>query len=295
MSEPLVSLLFQSYNHERFLERSVGSALEQTWPHKEVWVVDDGSTDGSHRILSEWSALEGFRYDHQENQGLIPTLNRMVAGSTGEYLALQATDDFWHPDKTRRQVEFLQAHPEVDVCLTATVCVDAAGHRLGRASQPFLSASPAGYGFEALFTGKTAVPCASALIRRSALERQIPFDPAYPVEDLWLWLRMTHAGAKFAFLPDELAFYRLHGSNLHAKTAFMEREILKILALYSNHPSYPKALRRWEAAFFSEWALSDKRTALGRLGRVSLREDQARKGLLKLFVPSRLWKRFKRV
>lgn len=295
MSEPLVSLLFQSYNHERFLDRSVGSALEQTWPNKEVWVVDDGSTDGSHRILSEWSALEGFRYDHQENQGLIPTLNRMVAGSTGEYLALQATDDFWHPDKTRRQVEFLQAHPEVDVCLTATVCIDADGLRLGRASQPFLSASPAGYGFEALFTGKTAVPGASALIRRSALERQIPFDPAYPVEDLWLWLRMTHAGAKFAFLPDELAFYRLHGSNLHAKTAFMEREILKILALYSNHPSYPKALRRWEAAFFSEWALSDKRTALGRLGRVSLREDQARKGLLKLFVPSRLWKRFKRV
>lgn len=295
MSEPLVSLLFQSYNHERFLERSVGSALEQTWPNKEIWVVDDGSTDGSHRILSEWSALEGFRYDHQENQGLIPTLNRMVAGSAGEYLALQATDDFWHPDKTRRQVEFLQAHPEVDVCLTATVCIDADGLRLGRASQPFLSPSPAGYGFEALFAGRTAVPGASALIRRSALERQIPFDPAYPVEDLWLWLRMTHAGARFAFLPDELAFYRLHGSNLHAKTAFMEREILKILALYSNHPSYPRALRRWEAAFFSEWALSDKWTALGRLGRVSLREDQAWKGLLKLFVPSRLWKRFKRV
>lgn len=295
MSEPLVSLLFQSYNHERFLERSIGSALEQTWPNKEVWVVDDGSTDGSHRILSEWSALEGFRYDRQENQGLIPTLNRMVAGSSGEFVALQATDDFWHPDKTRRQVEFLQAHPEVDVCLTATVCVDAGGHRLGRASQPFLSSSPAGYDFEALFTGKSAVPCASALIRRSALQRQIPFDPAYPVEDLWLWLRMTHAGAKIAFLPDELAFYRLHGSNLHAKTAFMEREILKILALYSNHPSYPKALRRWEAAYFSEWAIADKGTALRRLGRVSLREDQTWKGLLKLFVPSRIWKRLKRV
>jgi alpha-1,3-rhamnosyltransferase len=295
MSEPLVSLLFQSYNHERFLERSVGSALEQTWSRKEIWVVDDGSTDGTHRILSEWSALEGFRYDRQENQGLIATLNRMVEGSTGEFVALQATDDFWHPDKTRRQVEFLQAHPEVDVCLAATVCVDAEGHRLGRASQQFLSASPAGYGFEALFTGKTAVPGASALIRRSALQRQMPFDPAYPIEDLWLWLRMTHAGAKFAFLPDELAYYRLHGSNLHAKTAFMEREAFRILALFSNHPSYPRAVRRWKAALFSQWAISNKREALRRLPRISLREDQALKGLIRLLIPNSLWIRWKRI
>ncbi len=295
MTEPLVSLLLQSYNHARFLERSVGSALEQTWSRKEIWVVDDGSTDASDAILSEWSARAGFRYDRQANQGLIPTLNRMVSQSTGEFVALQATDDFWHPDKTRRQVEFLQAHPEVDVCLTATVCVDAEGRRLGRASQQFLSPSPAGYGFEALFTGKSAVPGASALIRRSALERHGPFDPAIPIEDLWLWLRITRAGGTIAFLPEELSYYRIHGGNLHAKTAFMEREILKILALHADHSAYPMALRRWQAAFFSEWTLSDKRIALERLRRISLREDQARKGLVKLFVPRSWWTRWKRV
>ena len=295
MNEPLVSLLLQSYNHARFLDLSVGSAIAQTWANKEIWVVDDGSTDVSHDLLSEWSRIEAFRYDRQANQGLIPTLNRMASESKGEFVALQATDDFWHLDKTRRQVEFLLEHPEIDICLTATVCVDEDGRRLGGASQQFLSPSPAGYGFEALFSGRTAVPGASALIRRSALVKQLPFDPAFPVEDLWLWLRMTHAGAKFAFLPDELSFYRLHGSNLHAKTAFMEREVLKILAQYSNHPSYPKAMRRWRAAYFSEWAVSDKREALGRLGSVSLREDQAWKGLAKLSVPSGLWKRWKRV
>lgn len=295
MNEPLVSLLFQSYNHDRFLDLSVGSALAQTWANKEIWVVDDGSTDMSHELLSEWCRLDGFRYDRQTNQGLVPTLNRMVSGSKGEFVALQATDDFWHLDKTRRQVEFLLEHPEIDVCLTATVCVDGDGRRLGRASQQFLSPSPAGYGFEALFTGRTAIPGASALIRRSALEKQLPFDPAFPVEDLWLWLRMAHAGSKFAFLADELSFYRLHGSNMHAKTAFMEREILRILSQYPDHPSYPEAARRWKAAYFSEWALSDKKQALVRLGRVSLREGQTWKGLLKLFVPSRIWRRLKRV
>lgn len=295
MNEPLVSLLFQSYNHERFLDLSVGSGLAQTWPNKEVWVVDDGSTDGSHQLLTEWSPLDGFRYDRQSNQGLIATLNRMVSESKGEFIALQATDDFWHLDKTRKQVEFLLANPEIDVCLTATVCVDADGRRLRRASQPFLTPSPAGYGFEALFSGRSAIPGASALIRRSALARHLPFDPAYPVEDLWMWLRMAHAGSRFAFLPEELSFYRLHGSNLHGRTAFMEREVLKILSQYSNHPSYPKAVQRWEAAYFSEWAVADKLQALKRLGRVSLREDQTWKGMLKLFVPSRLWKRLKRV
>lgn len=295
MSEPLVSLLFQCYNHERFLVQSVGSALAQTWSNKEIWVVDDGSTDGSHRLLSEWSHLEGFRYDQQRNQGLIPTLNRMVAESKGEFVALQATDDFWHPDKTRQQVEFLQAHPEVDVCLTATVCIDSEGRRLRRASQLFLSPSPAGYGFEAMFAGKTSVPGASALIRRSALEKYGPFDPAFQVEDLWLWLRIARSGGEIAFLPEELTYYRLHASNQHAKTAFMEREVLKILAQYSDHPAFPQADRRWRAAYFSEWALSDKWQALRRLPHISLNEDQTWKGLVKLFIPAGIWRLWKRI
>jgi len=295
MSDPVVSLLLQSYNHERFLAQSVGTALGQTISDKEVWVVDDGSSDGSHQILSDWSAREGFRYDRQANQGLIATLNRMIAGSRGEFVALQATDDFWHPEKTARQVEYLRAHPEVDVCLTATVCVDADGNRLGSPSQQFLSPSPAGYGFEALFTGKTAIPCASALFRRSALERFGPYDPTFPVEDLWFWLRLTRGGGRIAFLPEELTFYRLHGSNLHARTAFMEREILKIVDAHADHPLHAKARKRWVAAFFSEWTLSDKRQALRRLARVSFGESQTWKGMAKLFVPARLWKRWKQV
>jgi alpha-1,3-rhamnosyltransferase len=296
MSGPLVSLLLQSHNHERFLERSVGSALGQTWPDKEVWVVDDGSTDGSHGILSRWSERDGFRYDRQENRGLISTLNLMVGQSKGEFVALQATDDYWHPDKTTRQVEFLLAHPEVDVSIASTCCVDAEGRRLGAASQQFLSESPAGYGFDALFLGKSAVPGASALIRRSALERHGPFDPRFPVEDLWLWLRITRAGGSIRFLPgsEELAFYRLHGSNLHARFDFMERETLRILDEYTDHPLHPLALRRWKAANFSGWTLVDKRTALRRLSTASLREDQTWKGLFKLCIPARVWKRWKR-
>lgn len=294
MTLPLVSLLLQSYNHERFLARSVGTALGQTYPNKEVWVVDDGSTDGSDRALSEWSLRDGFRYDRQRNQGLIRTLNRMIAESNGEFVALQATDDFWHPDKTTRQVDFLLANPDVDVCLTATVCVDADDRPLAGPSQQFLSPSPAGYGFEALFLGRTAIPCASALFRRSALERFGPYDPDIPVEDFWFWLRLTRGGGRIAFLPENLTFYRLHGSNMHGRTAFMEREILRILAQHADHPAYPAAVRRWKAAYFSEWALADKRQALRRLPGISLREDQARKGLLKLLVPAKLWKRWKR-
>jgi alpha-1,3-rhamnosyltransferase len=295
MTLPLVSLLLQSYNHRRFLDQSVGTAISQTWPEKEIWVVDDGSTDGSHEILSDWSRRSGFRYDHQANKGLIRTLNRMIAGSSGEFVALQATDDFWHPEKTKRQVEFMVAHPDVDVCLTSTVCVDTDGNRLGSASQQFLSPSPAGYGFEALFLGHSVIPCASALFRRSALERFGPYDPGFPVEDLWFWLRLTRADGKIAFLPEELTSYRLHGANLHAKTAFMEREILKIVDSHSDHPLHAAARRRWVAAFFSEWTISDKWQALRRLGGISLREDQAWKGLVKLCVPARIWRKWKSI
>jgi alpha-1,3-rhamnosyltransferase len=294
-AKPLVSLLFQSYNHRPFLEQSVGTALSQTWQEKEVWVVDDGSTDGSHDILADWSRRAGFRYDRQSNQGLIPTLNRMVAGSSGKYLALQATDDFWHDDKTRLQVEFLEEHPDVDVCIGSTVCVGSDGVPLALPSQQFLKSSPAGYGFEALFLGKSAVPGASSLIRRTALERMGPFDPAYPIEDLWLWLRLTRAGGKIAFLDNEIAFYRQHGSNLHGRLEFMERETFRILDLHRDHPLHGRALRRWKAAIFSSWSTTSKREALRRLLSVSLREDQARKGLAKLLIPNTLWGRWKRI
>lgn len=294
-SQPSVSLLLQSYNHKSFLDRSVGTALSQTWEEKEVWVVDDGSSDGSHEVLSDWSRRAGFRYDRQENQGLIPTLNRMVAGSNGKYLALQATDDFWHPDKTRLQVEFLEEHPDVDVCIGSTVCVGADSRPLTRPSQQFLTPSPAGYGFEALFMGQSAVPGASSMIRRTALERLGPFDPAYPIEDLWLWLRLTHAGGKIAFLNQEIAYYRQHGSNLHGRLDFMERETFRILDLFSDHALHGRALRRWRAAMFSSWSTNNKREALRRLLSVSLREDQARKGLVKLLIPGALWRRWKRI
>ncbi|MBK9577443.1 MAG: glycosyltransferase [Fibrobacteres bacterium] len=293
--QPLVSLLLQSYNHKPFLDRSVGTALSQIWQEKEVWVVDDGSTDGSHEVLLEWSLRAGFRYDRQKNQGLIPTLNRMVAGSKGKYLALQATDDFWHPDKTRLQVEFLEAHPDVDVCIGSTVCVGADSQPLSGPSQQFLAPSPAGYGFEALFLGQSAVPGASSLIRRAALERVGPFDPAFPIEDLWLWLHLTRAGGKIAFLDQEIAYYRQHGSNLHGRLDFMERETFRILDLHSDHPLYRRALRRWRAAMFSSWSTTNKREALRRLLSVSPREDQARKGILKLLIPGGLWRRWKRI
>jgi len=106
---PTVSVIIPAYNAARFLAETLRSALGQTLGDIEVIVVDDGSKDDTAEVARSFPAV---RYVHQKNAGVSAARNTGAAHATGEFLAFLDSDDLWHPDKLRQQVEALRQHPQ---------------------------------------------------------------------------------------------------------------------------------------------------------------------------------------
>ena len=110
LRQPLVSVLLPVYNGAVFLEGGIESILSQSYRNIELIVINDGSSDDSAKIISNFQDPR-IRAYHQENQGLATTLNRAISLAHGEYLARQDQDDLSLPQRIEKQVRFLDAHP----------------------------------------------------------------------------------------------------------------------------------------------------------------------------------------
>ena len=119
--EPLVSVLVCAYCAERFIAATLQSVCAQTHRHLEILVLDNGSQDGTVSVV-EGLAKEDGRIRllaAGTNLGAYGGLNHLLDHAQGKYVAIQDHDDLWHPDKIRRQVDFLEAHPDCAGCGTA--------------------------------------------------------------------------------------------------------------------------------------------------------------------------------
>src|SRR5437867_5272527 len=105
----LVSILIPVYNAESFVAETIHSALDQTWPAKEVIAVDDGSTDRSAKILESFGSR--IRIIGQENRGASAARNRALAEARGEVIQYLDADDLLAPDKIEIQLRRLESEP----------------------------------------------------------------------------------------------------------------------------------------------------------------------------------------
>lgn len=110
---PKVSILIPCYNAERWIAQAIESALNQSYPHKEVIVVDDGSSDRSLEIIQSYGSQ--IRWETQTNQGGNATRNRLLELSRAEWLQYLDADDYLLPEKIAHQVKFLDSYPDADV------------------------------------------------------------------------------------------------------------------------------------------------------------------------------------
>ena len=115
MSKRYVSVLIDTYNHERFIERAITSVLEQDMPMDgvEILVVDDGSTDRTPELVRRFEPR--VRYLRKPNGGQASAFNFGFAQARGEILATLDGDDWWAREKLRRVLETLEANPETGI------------------------------------------------------------------------------------------------------------------------------------------------------------------------------------
>ncbi len=116
-SGDLVSAIIIFLDAERFLEEAIASVFAQEYPHWELLLVDDGSTDGSTEIARRHAARHPDRVRYLEhpghaNRGMSASRNVGVGAARGKYVAFLDADDVWLPAKLAQQVALLRAHPE---------------------------------------------------------------------------------------------------------------------------------------------------------------------------------------
>ena len=110
MPAPLVSIVINNYNYERFLPAAVESALAQSYAPTEVLVVDDGSTDRSREVIAGYGPR--IAPVLKPNGGQASAFNAGIAASRGQIICLLDADDLFHPDKVRQVVEVFRAAGE---------------------------------------------------------------------------------------------------------------------------------------------------------------------------------------
>lgn len=108
--KPLVSILIPAYNAEHWIAESIRSALAQTWPRKEIIVVDDGSQDSTLSVARRF-ASNTVAVLAQENQGVCVARNRAFEVCQGNYIQWLDGDDLLAPDKIARQIDLLERFP----------------------------------------------------------------------------------------------------------------------------------------------------------------------------------------
>ncbi|MDP2676854.1 MAG: glycosyltransferase family A protein [bacterium] len=108
------SIIIRVYNAEKTIERAIQSALHQNFPEKdfEIIIVNDGSTDGTRRLLEQYVSLPNVKIFDQENKGGTATANKGLEESRGEYVTILDSDDAFESDLLKELSSALDAHPE---------------------------------------------------------------------------------------------------------------------------------------------------------------------------------------
>ncbi len=182
---PLVSVIIPTFNRAAWLAESIGSVLRQTYPHIELLVVDDGSTDYTAEVVHGFGGA--LIYIYGANCGVSAARNRGVAASRGALIAFLDSDDVWQPGKVAAQVALLQARPDVQVCYTDEIWI-----RHGvRVNPKQIHQKHTGWLFEPSLP-RCIISPSSIMLRRSLWNWLGGFDERLPAcEDYDLWLRMT--------------------------------------------------------------------------------------------------------
>lgn len=289
-SSPAISVLMPVHDGGRFLAPAVESVLAQSFADFELIAIDDGSRDGSAQVLDEFAARDRrIRVEHQENQGIVASLNRALSLARAPLIARMDADDICRPDRFAKQVAFLARHPEVAVLSGAMDVIDEDGAYLRTEALPTL---PDAIASELMHR---SCVCHPAVMARTAVLRSVGGyrRAAQYAEDYDLWLRVAEM-AQIANVPDVLLAYRVHPVKTSTKN-YIAQELAVLSArgaarlrqrgehdpLSSSRPGAPPGYRESQRMFAdsvprAEFAFSFFRTVLGKTAEVGSMAEWAR-------------------
>jgi glycosyltransferase involved in cell wall biosynthesis len=248
VTAPLVSVLIDTYNHERFIDLAVKSVLGQQYPDsdREILVVDDGSTDATPDILRKFEP--NVRILRKQNGGQASAFNCGIPQCRGKIVAFLDGDDWWTKDKLPTIVDIFKSHPEVGAVGHGFYFVDSDG-KLQKTVVPkqthLLNARTPG---DAAFFSRHGgfFGASKVAYRKEILDRILPIPEGAIVEaDEWMYT-LAPCLANVMVLDQPLFYYRLHRGNMFVQDVQDEQSLRRkynsLVALVQNLPPKMRAL-----------------------------------------------------
>ncbi len=225
MPKRFVSVLIDTYNHERFIEQAIISVLEQDFPasEREIIVVDDGSTDGTAQIVKKFEPQVHLL--RKKNGGQASAFNAGIPECKGEIVAFLDGDDWWAPTKLNTVSAALAAEPEVGMVGHGTVAVfdDGGQHTEVLCEGPrFSLRSVAG---ARMFSTRKSFLGTRSTIRTGILRQLLPVPVAIRIEADEFVFTMAAALGEVEILPEALFYYRIHDANFYSQHGFNEDRV----------------------------------------------------------------------
>lgn len=238
MKNPLVSVCIPAYNHEKYVQETIQSIINQTYQNLELIILDDGSKDKTWQKIQEMEAVCKKRFTEvyfatKQNEGTSKTLNKLIDLAHGEFIYMFSSDDLVKPQAIEREVAFLSEHKDYGLCVGDDEIIDSQSRRaywdkdrklvynkkeaVYKTFVEFLSEyhgfdfTSEKFGSYKLLYHDNHVPN-GFLLRKSILDKIGGYNPKAPVEDWYLMMQISKY-CKMKYINEILFSYRWHDSN----------------------------------------------------------------------------------
>ncbi|MCA9469347.1 MAG: glycosyltransferase family 2 protein [Nitrospira sp.] len=215
----LISVIIPAYNAEQFIHLALESVLSQSHPPHEIIVIDDGSTDNTRKVLTNFKGK--VRCLYQQNRGPSAARNAGIRVAEGDLICFLDADDLWVSNKLASQHAYMMAHPEIAMVFSDHEEFNEEGmglvSYLGIKQKAFgvfpIEAGPIENAFEKLVV-ENFISTPTVMVRKACLEKTGGFDEEiWSVEDRDLWLRIS-AVFPIACIPKIFCKRRFHQGNI---------------------------------------------------------------------------------
>jgi glycosyltransferase involved in cell wall biosynthesis len=257
-STALVSIIMPAYNGEAFITQAIDSVLMQTYPHWELIVVNDGSTDATAQIVSAYENPQ-IRLVDQENQGQAAALNRGLDLARGDYITTLDVDDWFTANSLLERVRFLDKNPEFGAVYGDGYYCDVDGKPICRFSE-FRIGSVDGDVYDVLISNPFFGTGANIMARRQVFtKQQLRYDESITwCQDHDIYIRMAES-TSFGNIDEIILWYRLHEANMTLSISDGQRleSLLKTKLKVLDSPRFAGVSVDAKSGFFYSFLRSD--------------------------------------
>jgi hypothetical protein len=221
---PLISIVIPCYNDVQYIEQAVGSALKQTYPHKEIIVVDDGS-NGETKVVLKKLEVKITKLITQENRGQSTARNSGIREAKGDYILVLDSDDFFEVTFCGKAVEAFEKYKSIKLitCYANRIVdndiVDVFKPRGGKTADFLINNCAMG----------------SAMFKKLDWQEVKGYDECMRLgfEDWEFYIRLVKDGGSAYVIPEPLFNYRMRTNSTTSKANKIKYDLLKYI--YSKH------------------------------------------------------------